>query len=199
MAIPVPQPVRTLIDALRTLPGIGPRNATRLALHLTSPKGHARELALALTQVLEQVRPCKQCGFLAEAELCSICQDPHRDSSQLCVVEQVSDVIQFEQSGAFRGHYHILGGLLSPLDGIGPKELNLPKFFNRLRQQPIIEVILALPTDGKGETTTLYLARELKDQNFRVTRLATGISAGSGLEWVDSLTLEHALEGRRPV
>jgi len=187
-----------LVAALRKLPGVGPRSAERLALHLLSAAPCASEdLAHAVKEARAQVKPCPECGFFSEEGLCEICRDKNLDSSLLCVVEHPPDVLNFERSGAFKGRYHVLGGLLSPLDGIGPDELKLPELFQRTKQHKITEVILGFGTDARGETTALYLAKELSALGVKITRLATGVAAGSGLEFVDSITLGHALSHRR--
>lgn len=187
-----------LVSALRKLPGVGPRSAERLALHLLSAApGASEDLAHAVQEARAQIKPCPECGFFSEDGLCEICRDKNRDSSLLCVVEHAPDVLNFERSGAMRGRYHVLGGLLSPLDGIGPEELKLPGLLKRTKQNKVTEVILGFGTDARGETTALYLAKELSALGVKITRLATGVAAGSGLEFVDSITLGHALSHRR--
>jgi len=187
-----------LVAALRKLPGVGPRSAERLALHLLSAApGASEDLAYAVKEARAQIKPCPECGFFSEGGLCEICRDKNRDSSLLCVVEHPPDVLNFERSGAFKGRYHVLGGLLSPLDGIGPEELKLPELLKRTEQNKVTEVILGFGTDARGETTALYLAKELSALGVKITRLATGVAAGSGLEFVDSITLGHALSHRR--
>ena len=187
-----------LVAALRKLPGVGPRSAERLALHLLSaPVGASEDLAHAVKEAKAQVKPCPECGFFSEDDLCEICRDQNRDSTLLCVVEHAPDVLNFERSGAFKGRYHVLGGLLSPLDGIGPEELKIPALLKRTKQHKVREVILGFGTDARGETTALYLAKELSGVGAKITRLATGVAAGSGLEFVDSITLGHALSHRR--
>ncbi|MDR0533323.1 MAG: recombination mediator RecR [Verrucomicrobiales bacterium] len=195
-----PPSVQRLIAALRQLPSVGPRSAERLALHiLKSDKTLADNLAISVNEAREKVRPCSRCGFYAESDVCEICSDANREPGVICIVEQPTDVITFEKSGAFKGSYHVLGGSLSPLDDIGPEELNIPKLLARIREQGIREVIIALNTDVKGETTMLYLARELHQLGIKVTRLATGISIGSSLEYADSVTLSHAIGDRKEV
>jgi len=187
-----------LVAALRKLPGVGPRSAERLALHLLSAApGASEDLAHAVKEARAQIQPCPECGFFSEDGLCEICCDKNRESSLLCVVEHPPDVLNFERSGAFKGRYHVLGGLLSPLDGIGPEELKLPGLLQRTKQNKVTEVILGFGTDARGETTALYLAKELSALGVKITRLATGVAAGSGLEFVDSITLGHALSHRR--
>ena len=187
-----------LVAALRKLPGVGPRSAERLALHLLSAApGASEDLAYAVKEARAQIKPCPECGFFSEDGLCEICRDKNRDSSLLCVVEHPPDVLNFERSGAFKGRYHVLGGLLSPLDGIGPEELKLPGLLKRTEQNKVTEIILGFGTDARGETTALYLAKELSALGVKITRLATGVAAASGLEFVDSITLGHALSHRR--
>ena len=195
-----PPGIRRLIAALRRLPSVGPRGAERLALHiLKSDKELAEAVAGAMLDARAGIRPCSRCGFYAESPECEICADAGRDAQTICLVEQSGDVLTFEKSGAYRGRYHVLGGSLSPLDDIGPEELNIPRFLVRVREEAVREVIIALNTDVKGETTMLYLARELRPLGVKITRLATGISVGSSLEYADSLTLTHALGDRKEV
>ncbi len=187
-----------LVASLRKLPGIGPRSAERLALHLLSASlGASEDLAHAVQQAKAQIKPCPECGFFSEDGLCEICRDKNRDTSLLCVVEHAPDVLNFERCGAFRGRYHVLGGLLSPLDGIGPEELRIPSLISVAKKNQAKEVILGFGTDARGETTAIYLAKELAPLGVKITRLATGVAAGSGLEFVDSITLGQALSHRR--
>ncbi|NJK93246.1 MAG: recombination protein RecR [Blastochloris sp.] len=192
-----PASIRKLIASLRQLPGVGPRNAERLALHLLQPRS---ELALGLAESLREVKirvqACPCCGFFTEEDRCEICRDNRRDSTQICVVEKAADVLSLEKSGSFRGLYHVLGGTLSPLDGIGPEQLNISPLLERCRSL-VREVVLALGQDVKGETTSLYLAGELKSSGLRVSRLATGLSVGGSLDYADPQTLTHALQGRK--
>ncbi|SDU02401.1 DNA replication and repair protein RecR [Verrucomicrobium sp. GAS474] len=202
-----------LIAALRQLPSVGARSAERLALFLVGagPEVGGR-LAAALTQAGRNIVACRECGFYAEREaeeghggeegvLCPICRDGSRDGSLWCLVEQADDVVKFEKAagGGFRGLYHVLGGKLSPLEGIGPDELRIAPMLARLATRPPKEVILALGTDVEGETTALYLAPLLKARGVAVSRLATGLPAGGGLEFADSVTLGYALAGRREI
>lgn len=188
------------MEALRRLPSVGPRSAERLALHiLKSGSDPARSLAESILEAGSVVRPCANCGFFSQEPLCDLCRDSTRISKLLCVVEQATDVLAFEKSGGFKGLYHVLGGCLSPLDEIGPEELNIPRLLKRIREESVEEVILGLNTDVKGETTTLYLAHEIHALGVRVTRLATGISVGGALEYADSATLGHALKDRKPI
>jgi len=195
-----PPAVRQMIAALRQLPTIGPRSAERLALHiLKSDPALADSLARSIETGRQAIRPCTRCGFYAQQPLCEVCLDSARNSALLCIVEQASDVLAFEKSGAFQGLYHVLGGCLSPLDEIGPEELQIPRLLQRLREGGITEVILGLNAEVKGETTTLYLAREIHALGLKVSRLATGISVGGSLEFADSATLGHALKDRKVV
>lgn len=195
-----PPVVQRLIGALKQLPSIGPRSAERLALHiLNQDKQLAVSLHEAIREAREKVRPCRECGFIADQELCEICRSSNRQEGVLCVVEQATDVLIFERSGAYHGHYHVLGGCLSPLDNIGPEELQIPQLLNRIKKRKIKELVIGLNADVKGETTSIYLAREAKALGVKVTRLATGISVGGALEFADSVTLSHALNDRKEI
>ncbi|MDR1144774.1 MAG: recombination mediator RecR [Verrucomicrobiales bacterium] len=195
-----PPSVCRLIESLRQLPSIGPRGAERLALHLLrADPALAETLAASVSGARRAVRPCECCGFYAETPRCEICAAADREAGVVCVVEQPADVVNLEKSGAFKGRYHVLGGSLSPLDDIGPEELNIAKLLARVRDEQLREVVIALNTDVKGETTTLYLAHELRQLGVKVTRLATGISIGASLEYADSVTLSHALGDRKEV
>jgi recombination protein RecR len=192
-----PPAFQELLTALRQLPSVGPRSAERLALFLLeSPPSVGERLAHALTNTRARIHPCPQCGFYAEGPLCTICADTRRDTQIWCVVEQPSDVLKLEKSGSFRGLYHVLGGRLSPLDGVGPEQLSIDALKARLEKSKPAEIILALGADVEGETTALYIAPILKNAGIRVTRLATGLPAGGGLEFADSVTLGYALSGR---
>ena len=196
-----PESVRTLIGELRHLPGIGPRSAERIAVWLMqNPKADPCALAAALQTAKETIRPCPVCGFFATAAGCGLCEDPSRDARLLCVVEQATDVLPLERSGAFRGRYHCLGGKLSPLDRVSPEDLRIPALIRRIETAPeAIEVILALGSDVEGEATANYLAELLRGKNCRLTRIAQGLPAGGGLEHADELTLLRAMQGRRDV
>ena len=194
----LPPPIVELIAALRRLPGIGPRSAERLALHLVqSDPDQVKVLASSLVKACEQVQACSICGGLTEQQPCRICDDPRRDHSIVCVVERAADVISIEKAGGFRGVYHVLNGRLSPTSGVGPEDLRIAELENRLAAQTITEVILALPTDVEGDATSHYLAKQISARGVRVTRIAHGLPAGSGLEFADELTLSRAIEGRR--
>lgn len=198
--IDYPPAVKKLISALRQLPSVGPRSAERLALHILQEDSlYAHALADSLKEARDRIKPCSRCGFFSEHTVCEVCSDPKRDSQILCVVERPADVLAIEKSATYRGLYHVLGGLLSPLDGIGPEQLSIPSLISRTRDGTILEAVLALGHDVKGETTSLYLAEELKKNGIKVTRPATGISVGTSLEYTDPQTLVHALQGRKEI
>lgn len=193
----LPEPINELLAALNALPGIGPRSAERLALHLVqSDPGSVRQLASALVHARERIRTCPTCGALTEQVPCATCADPRRDSSIVCVVERPVDIISIEKSGTFRGKFHVLGGKISPLNGVDPEDLRIAELEKRLGSEPIKEIILALGTDVEGDATSFYLAKRLAATGLKVTRIAHGLPAGSGLEFADELTLSRALEGR---
>jgi recombination protein RecR len=196
-----PEPVKVLIGELKRLPGIGPRSAERIAVWLMQhPKAEPSALARALQAAEQAIRPCPCCGFFATADGCGLCDDPQRDDLMLCVIEQATDVLPLERSGAFRGRYHCLGGKLSPLDRVSPDDLHIPALLRRIDAAPAeIEVILALGSDVEGEATANYLADLLRGKNCRLTRIAQGLPAGGGLEHADELTLRRAMQGRRGV
>lgn len=186
--------------ALRRLPGIGPKQAERAALHLLrASRMEAESLVAALREARERVRPCSVCCDYAEGPLCSLCADPARDGSLLCVVEEPADVAAIERSRGYSGRYHVLHGSLSPLDGVGPESLRVGELVARLRRpgSPVREIILALDPDTEGEATALYLARSLKEFPVKVTRIALGVPLGGDLDYVDERTLSSALSGRR--
>ncbi len=188
--------LENLIERLADLPSIGRKSANRLAYHLlAAPLQEVEALSQALLNARRGVHPCQSCGNHAETELCQVCANPRRDQGLICVVEKPSDIAALERIGAFRGVYHMLGGVLSPLDGIGPAQLNLAKLFERCAGN-VTEIILALGTHSEGEATSTYIVQKLKDKPIRVSRLARGIPAGSDLDWVDEITMQRALEGR---
>jgi len=194
----LPDPVVALAAALSRLPGIGPRSAERLALHLVQAEpGSVRTLADAIVQARERVQSCGCCGALTESQPCPLCESADRANGMLCVVERPLDIVSLEKSGTFRGRYHSLGGKISPLNGVGPEDLQIDSMLDRLGPEQIQEVILALGSDVEGEATAHYLARILNARGVRVSRLAQGLPAGAGLEFADDLTLARALEGRR--
>ena len=191
--------VDNLVAQLTRLPGIGSRTAQRLAFHLLSTqKDEALALASAITEVKERVRFCRECGNLTEEELCGICLDPRRDRTVVCVVEQPVDVISLERTHEYRGLYHVLGGSLSPLDGVEPEHLRIDELLRRVAHGEIREVVLATNPNMTGEATAAYLADRLRDQ-ATVTRLASGLPVGGDLEYADEVTLGRALAGRREI
>ncbi len=198
--MPLPEPIVSLTAALASLPGIGPRSAERLALYLVQTDASAvRQLAGKLIEVREKVRLCSSCGSLTELDPCAICSDPRRDPSLICVVERPVDVFSFEKAGSFRGKYHVLGGKISPLNGVGPEDLRIAQLEDRLSREPIKELVFALSTDVEGDATSFYLAKRFSSKDIQVSRLAYGLPAGSGLEFADEITLSRAFEGRRAV
>ena len=194
----LPEPLTALIATLGKLPGVGPRSAERIALHLVQTEAPAvRLLAQSMLEARERIRLCSICGGLTEKDPCAICEDPRRDASLVCVVERPTDILSVEKANSFRGKYHVLGGKISPLNGVGPEDLRLGQLEARLGREPIREIVLALPTDVEGDATSYYLARQLAPRGLKVTRIAHGLPAGSGLDFADELTLTRALEGRR--
>ncbi len=192
----LPEALQQLIQAFNRLPGIGKKTATRLAFHiLKSNREQALELARAIQRVKTEIRQCSICFNITENDPCPICQDPLRDKSVICVVESPEDVLLIERTNEFKGLYHVLGGVLSPLDGVGPEDLRIKELLNRLTPE-IKEVILALNPSTEGEATAIYLARLIKPLNIKITRLARGVPLGSSLEFVDELTLSRALQSR---
>lgn len=192
--------IEELITELARLPGIGRKTAQRLTFHLLQrPPEQAGRLASALVAVSERVRPCEECGNLTEDQPCPICADPRRDPGVLCVVEEASTVGVVDRSTDYRGRYHVLGGRLSPLDGIGPEALRLDRLVERVRQGPVREVILATNPSMEGEVTATYIQQLLAGHGVRVTRLARGLPMGGDLEYLDGVTLAHALTARQEV
>jgi len=196
----LPEAITELIAAVGKLPGIGPRSAERIALHVVqSDEGSIRHLADALVNARARVQLCRICGALTEKQPCAFCDDPRRDATTICLVERPVDIISLEKSGTYRGRYHVLGGRISPLNGVEPTDLRIDELEGRLSAEPIREIILALGTDVEGDATSFYLARRLSAKGVKTTRLAHGLPAGSGLEFADELTLSRALEGRREI
>jgi recombination protein RecR len=190
--------VQDLIDELGRLPGVGPKSAQRIAFHvLQADPIDVRRLVSALTEVIDKVRFCITCGNVSSDELCRICRDPRRDVTVLCVVEEPKDVVAIEKTREFRGRYHILGGAISPIEGVGPDDLRVKELVTRLASAEVTEIILATDPNLEGEATATYLARLLKPMGLRVTRLASGLPVGGDLEYADELTLGRAFEGRR--
>ena len=192
--------VQDLIDELGRLPGVGPKSAQRIAFHiLAADATDVRRLATVLEEVKAKVKFCTVCGNVAEAELCRVCRDPRRDLTILCVVEESKDVVAIERTREFRGRYHVLGGAISPIDGIGPEQLRVRELLQRLADGTVTEVILAMDPNLEGEATATYLTRQLKPMGLRVTRLASGLPVGGDLEYADEVTLGRAFEGRRAI
>ena len=190
--------VQDLIDELGRLPGVGPKSAQRIAFHLLAAEpADVRRLVSALTEVKEKVRFCATCGNVAEDEQCRICRDSRRDLTVICVVEEPKDVVAIEKTREFRGRYHVLGGAISPIEGIGPDDLRVRELMTRLADSEVTELILATDPNLEGEATATYLTRMLKDLDLTVTRLASGLPVGGDLEYADEVTLGRALAGRR--
>ncbi|MCD5316775.1 recombination mediator RecR [Kineosporia babensis] len=190
--------VQDLIDELGHLPGVGPKSAQRIAFHiLQSDPVDVRRLVLALNEVVEKVRFCVVCGNVSADEKCRICADARRDGTVLCVVEESKDVVAIEKTREFRGRYHVLGGAISPIEGVGPDDLRVKELVTRLASGEVTEIILATDPNLEGEATATYLARLLKPMGLKVTRLASGLPVGGDLEYADELTLGRAFEGRR--
>jgi recombination protein RecR len=190
--------VQDLIDELGQLPGVGPKGAQRIAFHLlAADPADVRRLAATLLEVKDRIKFCRNCGNVAEEEECRICRDPRRDLTVICVVEEPKDVVAIERTREFRGRYHVLGGAISPIDGIGPDDLRIKELMTRLADGTVIELILATDPNLEGEATATYLARLVKPLGLRVTRPASGLPVGGDLEYADEITLGRALEGRR--
>lgn len=193
-----PPAVQELIDEFGRLPGIGPKSAQRIALFLVNaPSQDATRLARAIDTAKAEVAFCTRCFNMAEGELCTICADPRRDPTVICVVEEARDLIAVERTGEFRGLYHVLGGAISPIEGIGPDQLHVRELVVRLGDDQVTELIVCTNPNIEGEATALYLARLLGDSGIRITRLASGLPVGGDLEYADELTLGRALEERR--
>jgi recombination protein RecR len=191
-------PIQDLIDELNRLPGIGPKSAQRLAFYIVKTQSQdARRLADAITRAKERVRFCRECFGVAEGELCRLCADPSRDPSVVCVVEEPKDVSAVEKAGVVKGRYHVLGGAISPMQGIGPDDLRVQELLDRVSRNGVGEVILATNPNLEGNATAMYVAGLLKPLGVRVTRLASGLPVGGDLEYADEVTLGQALEGRR--
>jgi recombination protein RecR len=191
--------IERLVAELARLPGIGPRSAQRLAFHLMkAPAERSRALADAIADMSERLRPCSVCFSFAEAELCPICADPRRDPTLLCAVEEPSAILPIERTHEYRGRYHVLGGALSPIDGVDPEDLRIGELVARIDQEGVTELVIATNPTMSGEATALYLA-DLVRGRVRVTRLASGLPVGADLEHADELTLGRALLGRRPL
>lgn len=192
--------VEQLIEAFRRLPGVGKRSAERMAIHLLSePEEVAAEFAQAVQVARSRIVHCGTCRNLAESDPCSVCADERRDHSVVCVVEQPTGAMAIEKGGSYNGTYHILHGVLNPLDGVGPQELHLDSFFERLQRDGVREIIVATNATAEGEATAMYLSRQLAQSDVQVTRIAHGVPMGGGLEFADDVTLSHAMQGRTKI
>ncbi|MCP2340455.1 recombination mediator RecR [Actinomadura rupiterrae] len=190
--------VQNLIDELGRLPGVGPKSAQRIAFHLlAADPADVERLGRALKEVKDKVRFCRTCGNVAEEDECRICRDPRRDPQVICVVEESKDVVAIEKTREFRGRYHVLGGAISPIEGVGPEDLRIRELMQRLADGTVKELILATDPNLEGEATATYLARLVKPMGLTVTRLASGLPVGGDLEYADEVTLGRAFEGRR--
>jgi recombination protein RecR len=198
--VKLPAPLEAVVEALQKLPGVGAKSAQRMALHLLKEGPQALgHLADLLHHAAERVGFCARCGAFADAELCPVCADPQRDASVLMVVAEASNVLSFERSGHFRGRYHVLGGLISPLKGVGPDQLRIRELLRRLEDGAVQEIVLATNPTLDGEATAAWLARILEPVGVKVSRIGVGLPIGADLEYADDLTLDRALEGRRKV
>ncbi|MCX8112123.1 MAG: recombination mediator RecR [Bacteroidia bacterium] len=198
MQMLLPPSLQALLEALERLPGIGPRSALRIVQALLKKPDLLRQLSHSLEGVIHQITPCPVCGFWTEG-FCVLCTDPARTEPILCVVKDASDILAIERIQTFRGRYHVLGGILDPLSGVGEKDLRLVQLWDRLRRESYEEIILALGTSPEAETTAYYIAQQLADWPGRLTRFASGIPVGSDLEYVDPLTLARSLRERQPL
>lgn len=190
-------PVQALIDELGRLPGVGPKSAQRIALHLLKAQSaDVQRLATAITVAKEKVRFCERCFNISDDVLCRICTETRRDGSMVCVVEEARDIIAIEKTGVFRGRYHVLLGAISPMDGIGPEQLKIRELVRRLGPENVTEIIVATNPTIEGDVTALYLARAFDSLNIKITRIGTGLPVGGDLEYADEMTLGRALEGR---
>ncbi len=192
--------MQELIECFKKMPGIGAKTAERMAFHvLKAPLDEMVKFSSVIRKVKEEVRFCKICGNLSEAETCSICNDPRRDKTIVCVVEEPTDLILIEKSGRYKGAYHVLFGVISPLEGIGPEELRIKELITRIKEDKIKEIILAMDSNAEGETTALYLSETIQPLKIKISRIAYGIPVGGNLEYADQATLIRAIEGRLPV
>ncbi len=190
--------MQELIEYFKKMPGIGAKTAERFAFFvLKSPKDDMEGFSLAIKKVKDLVKFCKKCGNLSEADICTICGNPRRDKSVICVIEEPKDLVLIEKSGNFKGSYHVLFGAIAPLDGIGPEDLRIKELIARVKEDKVKEVILATDSNAEGETTALYIAKELKPLKIKTSRIAYGIPVGDNFDYVDQATLMKALEGRR--
>lgn len=200
MALAYDGAIQRLIDSFASLPGIGPKGAQRIAFYLLqAPDVESQRLVDAINEVKEKVRFCEVCGNVCESSPCTICSDPRRDHSTICVVEEPKDVMSIERTREYRGLYQVLGGAINPMANVGPSDLNIAQLLNRLHDGEVKEIIVALNPNIEGEATTTYLSRLLAPLDIKMTRLASGLPVGGDLEYADEITLSRALEGRREV
>jgi len=192
-----PASIQNLIKNIAKFPGIGEKTAERLAMHiLRAPRHEAEQLAQSILNIKDKVRFCTRCFALSDGDLCNLCSDPARDTSLLCVVEQPADMVAVEKSGAFRGMYHILSGVLSPMNGVGPENIRIRELMARVQKDQVKEVVLATSTTVEGEATASYVAQLLENQRIKVTRIASGVPMGGDLKYVDQVTLKKAMDTR---
>ena len=195
-----PASILNLVKSIAKLPGIGEKTAERLVMHiLRAPLREAEELSRNILEVKQKIRLCSRCYSLSDDEICSICSDPTRDEHSVCVVEQPADLVALEKAGAFRGKYHVLGGVLSPMNGIGPEDIRIPELISRVENRGVKEIVLATSTNVEGEATASYLAQRLEKYSVNVTRIASGVPMGGDLKYVDQVTLKRAMETRHAV
>jgi recombination protein RecR len=195
-----PESIRALIRNLAKLPGVGEKTAERLAIHiLRQPMAEVEQLARSMVTVKQRIKLCSMCFSMSDTQLCHICRDESRDGTQLCVVEQPADMISIEKSGAFKGLYLVLGGVLAPIEGIGPQDLRIKELFERIGQGTVKEVIIATGTNVEGESTAGYIAEQISQLSVKVTRIATGVPVGGDLKYIDQMTLKCAMESRHGI
>lgn len=195
-----PKCIRNVIDCFKNLPGIGEKTAERLAFSLIGfSKENLTSFSAAITDIRDKITTCEICGNIADSNICDICSDKERNSNIIFVVEKAKDISLFEKINIYNGKYHVLGGLISPLDGIGPDDININKLIDRIDKESVHEIIMALKPSIEGETTMQYIKKILENKNVRVTRIATGIPMGTDIEYIDAMTLEFALEGRKDI
>ena len=195
-----PKCIRNVIDCFKNLPGIGEKTAERLAFSLIGfSKENLTSFSAAITDIRDKITTCEICGNIADSNICNICSDKERNSNIIFVVEKAKDISLFEKINIYNGKYHVLGGLISPLDGIGPDDININKLIDRIDKESVHEIIMALKPSIEGETTMQYIKKILESKNVRVTRIATGIPMGTDIEYIDAMTLEFALEGRKDI
>lgn len=195
-----PKCIRNVIDCFKNLPGIGEKTAERLAFSLIGfSKENLTSFSAAITDIRDKITTCEICGNISDSNICNICSDKERNSNIIFVVEKAKDISLFEKINIYNGKYHVLGGLISPLDGIGPDDININKLIDRIDKESVHEIIMALKPSIEGETTMQYIKKILENKNVRVTRIATGIPMGTDIEYIDAMTLEFALEGRKDI